>query len=116
MNKTNGAETSPLEKLAAASGREFPHLLTAREATHEGFEARRAALTGPPYSLVRQFRAEGAAPRPAFGTGRAAYSSSLNSGGLRVCLWEWILVVDVVSPVPIAFSQQSFEGGVVGIG
>jgi len=44
LNKTNGAEASPLEKLAAASGRAFPNLLTAREATYEGFEARRAAF------------------------------------------------------------------------
>lgn len=42
-------EASPLEKLAAASGRDVPNLLKAREATHEGLEARRAALGQLPH-------------------------------------------------------------------
>ena len=35
---------SPLEQLAQASGREFPHLLKARELTSKGLSERRARL------------------------------------------------------------------------
>ena len=42
-------EGSPLEQLAAASGREFPNLLKARDVTHEGLEERRAALGQLPH-------------------------------------------------------------------
>ena len=46
MSKENELDGSPLEQLAAASGRDFPNLLKAREATHEGLglETRRVTL------------------------------------------------------------------------
>jgi hypothetical protein len=40
---------SPLEQLAAASGREFPNLLKARDTTRKGLEIRRAALAELPH-------------------------------------------------------------------
>lgn len=49
MSKEEGSQASPLETLAAASGRAFPNLLTAREATHKGLEERRAALGQLPH-------------------------------------------------------------------
>lgn len=49
MSKPDELGGSPLEQLAAASGREFPSLLKARDATREGLEARRAALDQLPH-------------------------------------------------------------------
>ena len=44
LSEADELEGSPLEQLAAASGREFPNLLKARHATREGLEQRRAKL------------------------------------------------------------------------
>ncbi len=44
MSQSGAVARSPLEQLAAASGRPFPHLLRARETTREGLEARRITL------------------------------------------------------------------------
>jgi hypothetical protein len=49
LSEADELEGSPLEQLAAASGREFPNLLKARVATREGLETRRAALGQLPH-------------------------------------------------------------------
>jgi len=49
VSQSGKAAGSSLEQLAAASGRDFPNLLRARDATREGLEARRAALGQLPH-------------------------------------------------------------------
>ena len=49
MSATDELEASPLEQLAGASGRDFPHLLQARDVTHIGLEKRREALARLPH-------------------------------------------------------------------
>ncbi len=49
MNQSGEPARSPLEQLAAASGREFPNLLKARDTTRNGLETRRAALAELPH-------------------------------------------------------------------
>lgn len=44
MSKADELEASPLERLASASGRDFPNLRKARNATCDGLEKRREAL------------------------------------------------------------------------
>lgn len=49
MSQSGEPAASPLEQLVAASGRELPNLLTARDATRKGLEIRRAKLGQLPH-------------------------------------------------------------------